>query len=114
MNNKRNEVNITYEEAFEILLQIPVNKFIQGSYQNDKEGEYCSVGHLCKTLFNDPIPTRSVIGIIDPYNKTYIIPASSKISLINDSTRLQPKYAVLKYLMQVIEDGKGDCLVFKY
>lgn len=107
------EVNITYEEAFEILLQIPANKFIQGAYEKE-EGNCCAVGHLCRSLFNVAIPRRSIDNIIDPYTKKATAPSCSKISLINDSTRLQPKYAVLKYLMQVIEDGKGDCLVFQY
>ena len=111
MQNKG--VNITYEEAFEILLQIPANKFIQGAYET-VEGNCCAVGHLCKSLFNDAIPGRSINSIIDPYTRKSIAPSCSKLSIINDTAKLQPKYAVLKYLMRVIKDGKGDCLVFEY
>jgi hypothetical protein len=103
-------VNITYEEALDILLNVPKEKFTQFVYEGEP-GYCCSLGHLCKILYGSAIPRRNICGVIDPYTGQVWGPSLSKISSMNDRAKV-PKYGILNYLLKVVNDGKGDCLVF--
>jgi hypothetical protein len=111
--------NVTYEEALDILLNIPKEEFGVGSYL-DRDGKRCSLGHLSHIVLNRPYLSPYLVNNIDLDKKeVYCTPGGcSLISNINDSpgtepySQFYPKYRVLSYLLDIVKAGFGNTLVF--
>ncbi|MFO0419316.1 MAG: hypothetical protein ACK53T_07910 [Planctomycetota bacterium] len=126
---KNEGINITYEEALDILLQIPEDKFITGAYEQEKDN-CCSIGHLSKILFNNSSPRANISNINNVFlheQEIYIrqsAPGESLISQINDGRAVDyfhwkynqntAKQRVLAYLLDVVRVGKGNVILFTY
>jgi len=116
------ENNVTFQEAFNYLKDVPEEQFNIGSYKHN--GQSCSLGLLTQKFLNhtDGVPR---CRIYNPLGQTVVSGAFSEISFVNDGCLIDnsplnkyievnstPKQRILSYLEDIIKEGSGDCKIF--